>query len=98
MSKPLNRKQKDACTSASEAISNLEFLQKRPEFIAFMDRLRRQADGFAEQVLHEESISDKEREQLRLKRLGILECLKAPSDDITAQKKVLRDHGMSVEG
>lgn len=95
---PLNSHQKDACTKASEMISNIEFLQSRSEFIAFMEKLKARADGMAEQVLHDNNISAEEREAIRRTRLGILECLQSPSEDVTAQKSLLRAFGMSDGG
>ncbi len=90
--KTLNPEQLESARLASETISNIEFLEKRPEFIAFMGRFRRRADELADNILHEK-MSPEEREALRQQRLGILEVLEAPKNDKRASLNILKGFG-----
>jgi hypothetical protein len=95
--KPLNQGQRDICARAGESISKCESLLKRPEFTEFMDRFKARADALALQILHDEMPPEK-REELRHIRIGILEVLAYPTEQISASRKILRDYGQDAGG
>jgi hypothetical protein len=76
--------------AAAETVSNLEFLLKRPEFTAYTDRLRREADKMADEVLHNDALTPTEREAMRQRRQGLLIALAAPMEDIQACRNVMK--------
>lgn len=76
--------------NAAQTIANMEFLLKREEFVAYQERMRRMSDHLAEDILHNDTLTPVEREAKRNQRLGILECLKAPGDDIISCQNVIR--------
>lgn len=81
---------------SAEAHSAIEELESTPVFTNwYQQRLREIADSYAESVLHSEELSDRQREDLRQRRLGILEALSLPGVEKSTHEKILKDAGMS---
>lgn len=78
-----------AVNTARQIIHDNTFLLDREEFIRFLDRWKREADRLADEILHRSDLSDRERENLRQYRLGILTVLKSPHEDTEAQSNLL---------
>lgn len=90
MSEPTQFSREETKRIAAETLANYEFLEKRPEFAAFKERLRREADGLADQILHNDEIAPEKREAMRNKRLGLLAALAAPTEDMQACRNVMK--------
>jgi hypothetical protein len=89
----LTAPQRETCRNADRIIRNIDALAEFEPFRAFMARFQAESDDLAEKILHGEMPSD-EREKLRLRRLGILEVLKAPTRDRADAVMVLKNHGI----
>lgn len=74
--------------SATNTVSDIDFLTKSAEFGRFMDRFKLRADGLADEILHGE-ISTEEREAKRQFRLGIMEMLRWPTEAKNSSLRVL---------
>ena len=83
----------DVCRISAEAVSAIDFLTKRDEFRAFMEYFQKRADELADDVLHNDSLSDREREAARMRRAGILEVLRWPMEQREAHVRVLAQYG-----
>jgi hypothetical protein len=79
--------------TARQIIHDNTFLLEREEFTRFLGRWRNEADRLADLILHDNNISDRERENLRRYRLGILAMLKSPHEDTEAQASYLASKG-----
>ena len=90
----MTEEQKNTCRISSEAVSLLDSLMKHEGMEHLSKRLQSRADDLADEVLHRHDLSDKDREQCRLIRLGILEALKLPSEEREAHVRVLAKHGL----
>lgn len=83
----------EAIRTARMVIHDSTYLLDREEFQRFLARWRVTADKWADEILHDNSLSDKERNDLRQKRLGVLEVLQSPYQDRDAQMGVLAQMG-----
>jgi hypothetical protein len=91
----MTEQQRQAGENATQILDDLNFLLGREEFQRFWDRLRNQADAMADDVLHNDAISKDQREEIRQKRLGLLEALKAPKEDMDSAAALLK--GMNAD-
>ena len=78
--------------SATTTVADIEFLKGREEFNRFMDRIKAQADGLADEVLHSD-MPPEVREAKRRFRLGLLEVLRAPAELLSSNVALLRQYG-----
>lgn len=83
---------KQAVATAHQVIRDIDFLTANPQFQRFIERFQKQADSMADKILHG-TMPDREREDLRQKRLGILDVLGSLKDDRSAQMRVLASYG-----
>lgn len=89
----LTEQQRDTCRHADRIIRNIDSLAEFEPFRAFLARFQKECDDLADRILHEEMAAD-EREKLRLRRLGIMEVLKAPTQDRADAVLVLSNCGI----
>lgn len=91
----LNESQKKAVATAHQVIRDIDFLAANPQFKRFAERFQNQLDSMADKILHG-TMTDREREDLRQKRLGILEVFGSLKDDRSAQMRVLSSYGFKA--
>lgn len=84
---------KDAIRCSREGLSDINHLKAQPEFNRFMARLQEMADQWATDVLGG-SMPSEDREELRVKRLGLLVALRLPEEAILGHTKVLERFGI----
>lgn len=82
---------------ARMVIHDSTYLLDRDEFKRFLDRWRATSDKWADDILHNNEMTDGERHNLRMKRLGVLEVLQSPYQDRDAQYNVLANMGIKAE-
>jgi hypothetical protein len=73
--------QNRAINASRKAIAEIDELCSNPVFQAFMDRADAVAHDMAGEILENEKLTPEERENLRHKRLGIVEVLRQPAID-----------------
>lgn len=86
--------ERSACLDSFRAISAIEFLTKRPEFQTWLQGHREEVAKIEERILDDDMPSE-EREKLRQKRLGMLEVLNSPEDDMDSHVKNLAHYGLT---
>ena len=89
----LTDQQRETCRSADRIVRNIDALAAFEPFQAFMARFQTECDDLADKILHDTMPAD-EREKLRLRRLGIMEVLKAPTQDRADAVLVLNNCGI----
>lgn len=89
----LTDQQRETCRAADRIIRNIDALAAFEPFSAFMARFQAECDALADKILHDPMTPD-EREKLRLRRLGIMEVLKAPTQDRADAVLVLHNCGI----
>lgn len=89
----LTDQQRETCRNADRIIRNIDALADFDPFQAFMSRFQAECDDLADKILHDEMPYD-DREKLRLRRLGIMEVLKAPTQDRADAVLVLHNCGI----
>jgi hypothetical protein len=94
--KPRTQAQQDSIDSAMRVIRTIDNLAKSDDFKHFMERHTRRADALALEVLHDDMPVEK-REELRHRRLGIMEVLLSLQEDRDAQVRVLAGYGIGVD-
>ncbi len=94
--KKLTPEQEQECARAEQTIRDIDTLAKNPEFRRFMERLDRETKKMADQVLEGDFETPVEREEMRLKRLGIVEALRIPKQDRQGSVSTLKTHGRPV--
>ena len=82
-------KTKEQCRVASQTIADIEFLSKREEFTNLMKRFKTRADELADEILHNDTLTDAARNQARHKRDGIMEVLETPKLILEGGRKFL---------
>ena len=95
MSRPqLTQTQQVICEQSLACLRAIETLSRTPEFMEFLERIRKRADQLADEVLHKEDLTPEEREKLRCHRNGIMEVLATPQDDRAASMRILAEYGI----
>lgn len=89
----LTEAQQDVCRKALEHASNIEYLLERDEFQEFMGRHRQRAKDLERSILND-PMSGEEREALRCLRLGLMEILDSPVNDLESCNKMLSTYGI----
>lgn len=77
------------------AIREIDELTGNPGFQAYRYKIERKAFLMADSIL-DGDISSEEREELRLKRIGLLSGLRMLADDREGHASILRSHGIEV--
>ncbi|MBK1883667.1 hypothetical protein JIN85_14695 [Luteolibacter pohnpeiensis] len=92
--KQLSPEERMSCKKSIETISSIDALIANPEFQIFMGKIKELSDKMADSILHEDEISDQEREAKRQRRLGILEVLRKPQEDRDNHVRLLAQFGV----
>lgn len=88
----MTQNQQDQCAAAVERLSNIDHLEKRPEFVEWMAGQRQEVAVIELQILDDE-MKPTEREELRNQRIGMLTVLNSFRDDRESLQKMLRSYG-----
>jgi hypothetical protein len=80
---------------STAAIRAIDELIGNPVFQGFASRVETMADEWAESVL-EGNLDAVERENLRLRRIGLLSGLRSLKSDREGHASILRGHGIDV--
>ena len=92
--KPKSAADAIACDGAFAQLSNLDFLEKRPEFQQFLARHRTAVAELERAILEDDSISPEERERLRMRRKGIMDVIMDVDRQRTSNLKKLAQMGV----
>lgn len=79
-----------------DALSSIDELLRNPDFTDyFIAGIQREADKLADSVLHDESLTDKEREDKRQQRKGLLFTLSFLAMEKQAHENILSMNGLT---
>lgn len=85
----LPQKTRETITFARESILHARALKQSESYQWLCGEMRRRCDQMADDILHNNTLTHEQREELRRERLGLLAALALPSEMESSQLKVL---------
>ena len=90
----MDERTKHTARISAEAVSEIDFLTRRPEFQRFMLKLEERRKRYAEAILGDESLSAEEREKLRQRHVELSDVLEWPERERQAHVSILASFGI----